>query len=154
MCARDFIAEHARLVDASGIRKVFDLGANLSDPINLSIGQPDFDVPEEAKEAAIRAIRDGRNGYTVTQGIPELRARISSNLRNEFDWDPAVLITSGVSGGILLALLACVNPGDEVVFCDPYFVMYKQLTQLVGGTPVAVDSYPDFRFHPERVRAA
>jgi aspartate aminotransferase len=149
-----FIADRVKKVDASGIRKVFDLGAKLKDPINLSIGQPDFDVPEAVKAAAIAAIQAGHNGYTVTQGIQPLRDRIQVELRKKFGWEPAVLITSGVSGGILLSLMACVNPGDEVLMADPYFVMYKQLTRLLGATPVPVDTYPDFRLHPERIRAA
>ena len=64
-----------------------------------------------------------------------------------------VLITSGVSGGLLLAILAVIDPGDEAIFLDPYFVMYKHLLTMAGGKPVVVDSYPDFRFHADRVRA-
>ena len=151
-----WLADRTRLFDASGIRKVFDLGANLKDPINLSIGQPDFDVPDAAKEAAIEAIRVGRNGYTVTQGIPELRERIERELTEEFgpldEW--GVLVTSGVSGGILLSLMALLNPGDEVLCPDPYFVIYKHAVRIVGGVPVFVDTYPDFRLHAERIEAA
>src|SRR5947207_8146833 len=64
------------------------------------------------------------------------------------------LITSGVSGGLLLCILATIDPGDEAIFLDPYFVMYKHLLTVAGGRPVAVDSYPDFRFHPERIEKA
>ncbi len=149
-----FLAERTALIDASGIRKVFDLGAALADPINLSIGQPDYDVPEPVKHAAIEAIRAGHNSYTVTQGLARLREKIASRLRDEFDWRPAVVVTSGVSGGLLLSLLVCVGPGDEVIFADPYFVMYKHLVNLVGGRPIMVDTYPDFRLHPEQIRAA
>ena len=142
-------------VDASGIRKVFDLAARLKDPINLSIGQPDFDVPDPAKEAAIEAIRTGRNVYTQTQGIAPLRQRLREELSREIGRDTGeVLITSGVSGGLLLAILATVNPGDEAVVLDPYFVMYKHLLTLAGGRAVPVDTYPDFRFHADRVEAA
>ena len=66
---------------------------------------------------------------------------------------PEVFITSGVAGGLHLALQATLDPGDEAIFLDPYFVMYKHLTVLAGGKPVAVDSYPDFRFDPKRVEA-
>jgi aspartate/methionine/tyrosine aminotransferase len=151
-----FISDRCRAVDASGIRKVFDLGARLSDPINLSIGQPDFDVPEVAKAAAIDAIRAGRNGYTVTQGILELRERLGADLTREFGdiADCGILITSGVSGGILLSLMALLNAGDEVICADPYFVIYKHAVRLVGGVPVFYDSYPDFRLHPDRIEAA
>lgn len=149
------LADRMGLIDASGIRKVFDLAAKLKDPINLSIGQPDFDVPDNVKDAAVAAIRAGRNRYTVTQGIPDLRARIAADLVAEFGRPaPPVLVTSGVSGGLLLGVLATVNPGDEVLIPDPFFVMYKPLVHLAGGTPVFVDTYPDFRLRPEAVEAA
>ena len=139
-------------IDSSGIRKVFDLAAKMTDPINLSIGQPDFDVPELAKRETIRAIEDGLNKYTPTQGIPELREGIRRLMRQTRDWEPeAVLVTSGVSGGIMLALNALVDPGDEVLIGDPYFVMYKHITSLLGGVPVFVDTYPDFRLTAERI---
>jgi len=100
------IADRMKLIDASGIRKVFDLAAKLKDPLNLSIGQPDYDVPESVKEAAIAAIRAGNNKYTQTQGIGELRDRIASDLAAQFKVaKPDVLITSGTSGGLLLALM-------------------------------------------------
>ncbi len=141
------IARRMDLLDASGIRKVFDLAATLEDPVNLSIGQPDFDVPDEVKDRAIEAIRAGMNKYTQTQGLAELRRRVADSCREEFGWsdEPPILITSGVSGALVLAMLVAVEPGDEVVFCDPHFVMYSHLTNLVGGTPVLVDTYPDFR---------
>ena len=156
MSIEQFISQRCNAVDASGIRKVFDLGAKLSDPINLSIGQPDFDVPEPIKAAAIEAIRAGRNGYTVTQGIPALRERIEVALKAQYgSLDGAgVLVTSGVSGGIQLALMVLLNPGDEVIIPDPYFVIYKHAVRLLGGTPVFVDTYPDFRLRMDRVEAA
>src|SRR3954447_2622843 len=151
----DYISARAHAVDASGIRKVFDLAAKMKDPINLSIGLPDFDVPAAAKEAAIEAIRAGHNRYTQTQGIAPLRDRLRTDLSKEFARDVGdVLVTSGVSGGLFLAILATINPGDEAIFLDPYFVMYKHLLTLAGGRAVPVDSYPDFRFHPDRVEAA
>ncbi len=99
--ADHFLSNRSQSVDSSGIRKVFDLGARLKDPINLSIGQPDFDVPQCAKDAAIGAIQNGWNGYTVTQGIGPLRDRLVADLESEFGLKLPVLITSGVSGGIL-----------------------------------------------------
>jgi aspartate/methionine/tyrosine aminotransferase len=151
----DFISRRAHGVDASGIRKVFDLAARMKDPINLSIGLPDFDVPEPAKEAAIASIRRGDNRYTQTQGIAPLRERLRTDLSAEIGRDVGeVLITSGVSGGLFLAILATIDPGDEAVFLDPYFVMYKHLLTMAGGRPVIVDSYPDFRFHADRVERA
>ena len=92
-----FVADRALGVDASGIRKVFDLAAKMQDPINLSIGLPDFDVPELGKTAAIDAINGGVNRYTQTQGIAPLRERLRSDLSKEIGRDVGdVLITSGV----------------------------------------------------------
>ncbi len=153
--ANPFVAQRALEIDASGIRKVFDLAAKLKDPINLSIGQPDFDVPEVIKEAAIAAIRAGKNRYTPTQGIGELIAPLKQKVAAETGWiDPGMLILSGTSSGLVLAMFAALNPGDEVLFLDPYFVMYKHLPRLCGAVPVAVDSYPDFRLHAERIEKA
>jgi aspartate/methionine/tyrosine aminotransferase len=152
---RDFLSRRTRNIDASGIRKVFDLAAKLKDPINLSIGLPDFDVPEPAKLAAIEAIRSGQNRYTQTQGIAVLRDRLRKDLSAEIGRDVGdVLITSGVSGALFLAVLAIIDPGDQAIFLDPYFVMYKHLLTMAGGESVVVDSYPDFRFRPERVEKA
>jgi aspartate aminotransferase/aminotransferase len=150
-----YISRRALGVDASGIRKVFDLAAKMKDPINLSIGLPDFDVPDVVKDAAIDAIRRGDNRYTQTQGIAPLRERLRKDLSSEIGRDVGeVLITSGVSGALLLAILAVIDPGDEAVFLDPYFVMYKHLLTMAGGKSVIVDSYPDFRFHADRVAKA
>src|SRR5947208_11840614 len=152
---RTTISARAHAVDASGIRKVFDLAAKMKDPINLSIGLPDFDGPEVAKTAAIDAIHAGHNRYTQTQGIAPLRERLRAELTREIGRDVGeVLITSGVSGGLFLSILATIDPGDEAIFLDPYFVMYKHLMTMAGGTLAAVDSYPDFRFHADRVEKA
>jgi len=151
----DLIARRMALIDSSGIRKVFDLAAHLKSPINLSIGQPDYDVAEPVKEAAIRAIRAGCNKYTVTQGIQELRDAVLKLEREQSGiCHDAVLITGGVSGALMLALMAMVNPGDRVAIPDPYFVMYKHLCRLLGGVPVYVDTYPDFQLTAERLDAA
>ena len=155
MDAAALIADRMRLIDSSGIRKVFDLAAKLERPVNLSIGQPDFEVPDRCKDRAIEAIRAGRNRYTVTQGEAALRSAIAQHLRREFgSFDAPVLVTSGVSGGILLALLATLDAGDEALLPDPYFVMYKHLVNLIGAQPVFVDTYPDFRLRVDRLEAA
>ncbi len=151
----DYISQRALAIDASGIRKVFDLAAKMKDPINLSIGLPDFDVPTPIKQAAIEAIGQGKNRYTQTQGIAPLRERLRRDLSAEVGRDIGdVLITSGVSGALLLVLMSVINPGDEVIFLDPYFVMYKHLVTLAGGKSVPVNSYPDFHFHADRVERA
>jgi aspartate aminotransferase/aminotransferase len=151
-----WIADRMRQIEVSGIRKVFDLAARLKNPINLSIGQPDFPVPAPIKQAAKAAIDADQNGYTVTQGIPELRAKLVAELRRHYPAhaDREVLVTSGTSGGLVLALCCTVNPGDEVVIFDPYFVMYPHFITMAGGVPVPVETYPDFRIDLDRVRAA
>jgi len=141
--------------DSSGIRKVFDLAAKLKNPINLSIGQPDFDVPEPIQQAAIDAIRSRKNGYSVTQGAPPLRDQLQAQVDAEFQHlDRQVFVTSGTSGGLVLAMLALVNPGDEVLVFDPYFVMYESLVRLAGGVMVTIDTYPDFGIDIDRVKQA
>lgn len=158
------ISQRSRQIDASGIRRVFDLGAKLKDPINLSIGQPDFAVPEPIRKAAIEHIESGGNGYTVTQGIAPLRNRVARLLQDDLGWDvdpreakdadhakPGVMISSGTSGALLLAFMALLNPGDEVIIPDPYFVMYPHLCRMCEAKAVRCDTYPDFRLTAERV---
>ncbi|MDQ1257557.1 MAG: aspartate aminotransferase [Candidatus Hydrogenedentes bacterium] len=150
-----FIAERMSQIDASGIRKVFALAAKMTNPINLSIGQPDYDVDELVKDKAVEKIRAGFNSYTQTWGIDELREACSVYYQKRFGVPlDNVMITSGVSGGLFLALMATVNPGDEVICADPYFVMYKHLVNLLGGKSVPVDTYPDFKLKAEAVEAA
>ncbi len=150
-----WIAERMKHIDASGIRKAFDMAKSMKDPINLSIGLPDFDVPGPVKAAAIEAIEQGHNAYTVTQGIPELRGKLQAEVDRQFGHpDRQVLVTSGTSGGLLLGLCCVVNPGDEVIIFDPYFGMYRHLATLAGGVSVLVDTYPDFRPDAAKVAAA
>ncbi|MDP8263516.1 MAG: pyridoxal phosphate-dependent aminotransferase [Candidatus Ancaeobacter aquaticus] len=138
-------AERMKKIDSSGIRKVFELAKNMKDPINLSIGQPDFDVPDILKNEAVKAIESGFNKYTVTQGIDPLRKNVEKELDKKGIFYESSLITSGVSGGLLLAFMALIDPGDEVIIADPYFVMYTHLVSLMGGVPRYVDTYPHFR---------
>jgi len=150
-----WIAERTRCFDASGIRKVFELGAKLSDPINLSIGQPDFDVPEEVRRAAIDAIESGKNGYALTQGLPVLREKLQAQVDRQYGHDDReVFVTCGTSGGLTLAMMALVNPGDEVIVFDPCFVMYDALAGMMGANVVSLDTYPDFRIDLDRVADA
>jgi aspartate/methionine/tyrosine aminotransferase len=150
-----WLARRTHAIEVSGIRKVFDLAAHLKDPVNLSIGQPHFDVPEPIKAAARAAMDRGANGYTVTQGIPELRAKIQAECRGRLRHaDREVVVTSGTSGGLALSLFAVVDPGDEVIVFDPYFVMYPHFVTLAGGTTILIDTYPDFSIDVDRVRAA
>ncbi|HEX4132556.1 MAG TPA: aminotransferase class I/II-fold pyridoxal phosphate-dependent enzyme [Pirellulales bacterium] len=147
------LADRMAYFDSSGIRKVFDLAAKMANPINLSIGQPDFDVPQTAREAASTALESRKNGYSVTQGTAALRDKLSARVAEQFGHaDRPVLVTSGTSGGLVLAMLALVNPGDEVIVFDPYFVMYESLVRLAGGKLVLIDTYPDFQIDVDRVR--
>ncbi len=151
----DFIAERMSRIDSSGIRKIFALAAHMKDPINLSIGQPDYDVDEVCKDVAVEKIRKGFNSYTQTWGIEALREAASAYYERKFGVPLRnVMVTSGVSGGLFLTLMATVNPGDEVLCADPYFVMYKHLVTLLGGVSVGIDTYPDFKLTPARVEAA
>ncbi len=156
------ISDRARAIDASGIRKIFDAASRLTDPINLSIGQPDFPVPEQIRAGAVRAIDANRNGYSPTQGIPELLERIVSWLNVDLGWyvmpasaaagpGASALVTTGTSGALSLALLAILGPGDELVVPDPYFVAYPHLVRMCGAEPVLCDTEPDLRMTAERV---
>lgn len=159
------ISDRAKGVDASGIRRVFELGAKLKDPINLSIGQPDFPVPDAIKRAAIDAIEQDRNGYTLTQGVPALLEKIRDDAYAHLGW-PAqtspgsaalvadgygAMVTAGTSGGLMLASMAMLDPGDEYIIPDPYFVLYPNMGRLIGARPVFCDTYPDFKMTAQRV---
>lgn len=150
-----WIADRTRNFDSSGIRRMFDLAAKLKDPINLSIGQPDFDVPEPIKDELIAAIKAGKNGYALTQGIPTLRRKLQSRIDETYGHaDRNVFVCSGTSGGLTLALMSLINPGDEVLYFDPYFVMYPALIELVNGKSVKIPCYPDFQIDVEKLKAA
>ena len=164
MNATDLLSSRALSIEGSGIRRIFELAAGLKDPINLSIGQPDFAVPEVMRRAAVEAIESGRNGYTLTQGDATLRARTAEHLKADVGWDvhpdlppvddpdrTALMITSGTSGGLMLAAMALLDPGDEVIIPDPYFVVYPNISKMLNVKTVLCDTYPDFRMTAERV---
>lgn len=154
------VSNRAKSMDASGIRRVFDLGAKLKDPINFSIGQPDFPVPEAVKNAACKAIHDNHNGYTLSQGIPPLKRRIAQHLSEDIGW-PAdageagssvgIIVTTGTSGAIHIAMLALLDEGDEIIIPDPYFVAYPSMARVAGGRAIRCNTYPDFRMTAERI---
>jgi len=134
---------------------MFDLAAKLKDPINLSIGQPHFDVPQAVKDEMIRAIQAGHNGYAPTQGVATLQKKLQLSIDQKFGQsDRKLFVCSGTSGGLVLTALSIVNPGDEVIFFDPYFVMYPALIELVGGVPVKINTYPDFQVDLDRLESA
>lgn len=153
-----WLAERCSSFESSGIRKVFDLGAKLKDPINLSIGQPDFEMPPEAKKAAIEAINAGKSGYTPSQGLEAFRQDLRERMRKEYDLpgneNNDLFLTSGTSGGLLLFALTTVNPGDEVIIPDPFFAMYAAVVKMLGGKPVFVDTYPDLIVDVQKIADA
>lgn len=153
--SNDWISDRLHNIDASGIRKVFDLAANMDNPINLSIGQPHFDTPQPVKDALCNAVQQGRNAYSQTQGIAPLREKLQATVNQQYsDNNRQLLVTSGTSGALMLVLSTLINPGDEVIVFDPWFVMYKHLTSLAGGKVVQISTYPDFRIDPDKVEAA
>jgi aspartate aminotransferase/aminotransferase len=150
-----WIADRMRHIESSGIRKIFELAKSMKEPVDLSIGQPDFDVPQPIKAALHAAVDRGANGYTLTQGIPELRTKLLDSIKRQYPHpDRDLLVTSGTSGALTTALCCTVNPGDEVIVFDPYFVMYPSLVSLAGGTTTYVDTYPTGRIDVDRVKAA
>ncbi len=164
MNAQSLLSARSTNIDGSGIRRVFELGAKLKDPINLSIGQPDFPVPEIMRRAAAEAAEAGANGYTLSQGTAELRNATAKHLKHDLGWDvhpdlpPAddpertsLMITSGTSGALMLAAMALLDPGDELIIPDPYFVVYPNIARMIGASAVLCDTYPDFRMTAERV---
>src|SRR3954464_10102906 len=113
------------------------------DVIGLAAGEPDFDTPENIKEAAIAAIRRGETKYTNIEGIPELRAAIAKKFKreNNLDYQPAqTFVSPGGKAIIFNAMMATLNPGDEVIVPAPYWVSYPDIVLLAGGKPVVVET--------------
>ena len=153
--SEEWIADRMHQIDASGIRRVFDLAATMTDPVNLSIGQPHFDTPQPVKDALCQAVQEGRNSYSQTQGIAPLLKLLQDDVDERFGHsDRQAFVTSGTSGGLMLALCTLLNPGDEVIVFDPWFVMYRHLATLAGANVVQISTYPDFRICAESVEAA
>lgn len=130
-------------------QKARELKAEGVDVISLSVGEPDFDTPENVKEAAIAAIRRGETKYTPVSGIVPLREAIAKKFKreNDLDYKPAqTIVGTGGKQVIYNALLATLNPGDEVIIPRPYWVSYPEMVGLCGGTPVFVDTTMDDNF--------
>ena len=150
-----WIADRMHHIDASGIRRIFDLAAGLDQAVDLSIGQPHFSTPEPIRRALANAVENGHNGYSPSPGIPPLREALQQRIDSQHGHhDRRVMVTSGTSGGLVLALCCLVEPGDEVILFDPGFMMYQHLVTLAGGTAVTVDTYPSFSVDVDRVAAA
>ena len=139
--------------------KARDLKAQGRDVISLAAGEPDFDTPENIKEAAIKAIRDGKTKYTNVDGIPELKEAIVAKFQRENGLTyktSQVNVSPGGKPVIWNAMLATLNPGDEVVIPTPYWVSYWDIVLLAGGTPVAVPTSAEtgFKLQPNDLEAA
>ncbi|HTY92210.1 MAG TPA: pyridoxal phosphate-dependent aminotransferase [Methanocella sp.] len=140
-------------IDISGIRKAFE-GAGPG-AINLGLGQPDFDTPEHIKAEAVKAIEEGFTGYTSNMGIPELREALARKFKSEngLDYTPAqIMVTSGASEALHIALEALCGKGDEVLVPDPGFVSYSALTTIADAKPVPVPLGENLRYDPETLK--
>jgi aminotransferase len=126
----------------SGIRRFFDIAAEMDDVISLGVGEPDFVTPWRIREAGIYALEHGYTTYTSNAGLPELRKLICTELATRYDaryaWDTECLITTGVSEGLDLTLRVLLNPGDEVIVPEPCYVAYEPCVAFGGGVPVRV----------------
>lgn len=154
------IAPTAAAMRPSGIRRFFDIAAEMQDCISLSLGEPDFKTPWAIREAGIRSLERGRTQYTANAGLKELRAEIARYLSRRFslEYDPVheIIVTVGGSEGIDLAMRALVAPGDEVIIPGPSFVCYEPITTLIGGVPVPVQlkAENEFRLTAGQLKAA
>ena len=157
-----FIADQIMRIKPSATIAVTDKARALKaagrDVIGLGAGEPDFDTPDNIKEAAIKAIRDGKAAkYTAVDGIAELKAAVSSKFKreNELDYKPSqIIIGTGGKQVLYNALIATLNPGDEVIIPAPYWVSYPDMVLLAGGTPVEVLTTMDsgYKMKPARSR--
>lgn len=140
-------------------QKSAELKAQGVDVINLSVGEPDFNTPDHIKEAAKRAVDENYSRYSPVPGYPALRKAIVEKLKNEngLTYEPSQIICSnGAKQSVCNAVLALVNPGDEVIIPAPYWVSYPQMVLLAEGTPVTVEATieQDFKITPEQLEAA
>ena len=155
----ELLAPAAKAMRPSGIRKFFDLAADMPHCISLGVGEPDFKTPWSVRDAGIRSLELGRTKYTANAGLKDLRKEICTYLQRRFELhyqEENVLVTVGGSEAIDLAIRALVQPGDEVIIPEPCFVCYEPITQLTGGVPVHIATRADdqFRLTAEQLRAA
>ena len=139
----------------SGIRKFFDIAAQMEDVISLGVGEPDFVTPWSIRESCVYGLEQGYTSYTANRGMPELRQEIArhyqENYGTSYDWDTDILVTVGVSEALDIAMRAILSPGDEVLIPEPCYVSYQACTILAGGVPVAVPAKQENAF---RITAA
>ncbi len=157
---KTLLSDKIQIVKPSGIRKFFDIVAEMKDAISLGVGEPDFVTPLHIREAGISSLKKGETHYTSNWGLKELRKAISKYLSRKFyidyDYNDQILVTVGGSEAIDLCIRALINPGDEVLIPEPSFVCYTPLTILAGGTPVHIKTYAKdkFKLTPEALKAA
>ena len=158
-----FIADSLNRIQPSSTiavsMKARDLKAQGRDIIALSAGEPDFDTPDNIKEAAVAAIRRGETKYTAVDGIPQLKEAICRKFKREngLDYKPSqIIVGTGGKQVLFNALIATLNPGDEVIIPAPYWVSYPDIVLLAGATPVAVTTRMEdgFKMKPEALRKA
>ena len=155
----ELLAPAAKAMRPSGIRKFFDLAADMPHCISLGVGEPDFKTPWSVRDAGIRSLELGRTKYTANSGLKELRGEICNYLQRRFDLhykEENILVTVGGSEAIDLTIRAVVQPGDEVIIPEPCFVCYEPITQLTGGVPVHIATRAEdrFRLTADQLRAA
>mgnify|MGYP000955362833 FL=1 len=153
-----FINQKVRSIQPSGIRKFFDIANEIEDVISLGVGEPDFDTPWHVREEGIYTLQKGRTFYTANRGLMELRTEISNYIaRNHaVQYNPATQVLVGGSEAIDLALRACLEPGDEVIYHEPCYVSYLPCITLADGVPVPIPlkEANDFRLTAEELEAA
>ncbi len=156
----DFLNDTVRSMPPSGIRRFFDMLAEMPDVISLTIGEPDFTTPSAITKAAIDSLEAGETHYTANGGMIELRELIADNLRARYgvEYDPRteIIITVGASEGVDASLRATIEAGDEVIYHEPCFVAYAPCIQLAGGVavPIATTDATDFRVTAQAIEAA
>jgi aspartate/methionine/tyrosine aminotransferase len=151
----DRIAHRLNDFDSGKIRLAFELAKEIPDQIDLSIGFPEEDTPDNVKQAGIRAIQMDHTRYLPTNGLAELRQRIAHKLKSE-NGIPAqaddISVTPGLTTAILLCYLALLNPGDEVILPQPLFPPYYELAKIAGGVPVPLSTFPDFQLTAKSIQ--
>lgn len=147
-------------IKPSGIRKFFDIAAEMDDVISLGVGEPDFDTPWHVREEGIYSLEKGRTTYTSNAGLKELKEEIAKFLERRYNlkYDPAkeMIITVGGSEGIDICMRAMLDPGDEVLIPQPSYVSYEPCAILANGTPVIIElkAENEFRLTAEELEAA
>ena len=153
------LSDSAKKMRPSGIRKFFDLVAEMPDCISLGVGEPDFQTPWDIRDIAIHSLELGRTKYTANSGLKELRTEIGNYLKRKYNMEYGVdelLVTVGGSEAIDLAIRALIEPGDEVIIPEPCYVSYEPITTLTEGVPVPVPTKEedDFRVTAEAIKNA